>query len=412
MSWVERIQTQIIVQTGDGRQYRPQFLNASYIQDYNVATFEFADIDGTLVRKRRPKGRKFNIEIYFNGDDHLDVQETFRISCNDQRPWTIRHPMYDEIVVQPQSLNFDNSRYNETKITGTVIETIIGIFPVAGENGIDLVFGAKTLTDTTGADNYEASVDNLQAAEVAEIQADIDRYEASTLDRITDTLQASQFRNAIRNAQNAVANAISDAGAAIRAVQEVINFPFQILADVESRLDLLRSQFEDTVAVLGNLTGLSPNQKVYLETNGAAFVSAQCIAAISQLDNFGYDNKPQVDNVINEILEFNAFYIETIDSLITESQEQSTSYAPNPDVIFQLNNTVVTALSRLFEIAFDSRTEFVLTLQDDSNPVIECHRVYGLDQADERLAEFIATNEIGLNELLLLKKGRLLRYYV
>ena len=125
MSWLEKVETEMIITTGDGQPYAPDYMNAVKSVEYNVAEFNFPGIAGTFVDRRLPKGRKFNLELYFQGDDHLDVAEAFEASANDSRAWEIEHPFYGLVIVQPTSLQFDNSKQNLSKITGTVIETIL-----------------------------------------------------------------------------------------------------------------------------------------------------------------------------------------------------------------------------------------------------------------------------------------------
>jgi len=69
-------------------------------------------------------------------------------------------------------------------------------------------------------------------------------------------------------------------------------------------------------------------------------------------------------------------------------------------------------LSNLFAIALNAKQERSIVLEEDNNLVNLTHRFYGLDAADENIDEFILNNNIGISEHLLIKKGRILRYYV
>ena len=110
MSWVEKIQTDMTIITGDRREFVPQWMNAIKDVGFNTTQFEFPNIRGTLVRRTQPKGNRYDLTIHFLGDDHLDIAGTFEESSKDSRPWTIRHPFYNDIFVQPLGLRFDNTQ--------------------------------------------------------------------------------------------------------------------------------------------------------------------------------------------------------------------------------------------------------------------------------------------------------------
>ena len=70
MSWKDNIELELVIQTGDEKEYRPQgWLKASFEKQFNISKFEFPNILGTYIRKTQPKGRIFSFEIYFQGED-------------------------------------------------------------------------------------------------------------------------------------------------------------------------------------------------------------------------------------------------------------------------------------------------------------------------------------------------------
>jgi hypothetical protein len=69
-------------------------------------------------------------------------------------------------------------------------------------------------------------------------------------------------------------------------------------------------------------------------------------------------------------------------------------------------------LSQLFVIAVGAQQQRRYVLSVDSNPIILSHRFYGPSEDDSNLDRFISQNNIGINEILQLKKGREVIYYV
>ena len=67
---------------------------------------------GSLLDRREIKGTRFNLEIYFQGADHLDLSDDFIESAKDKRFWTLTHPFYGKMFVQPLSMGVDNKLDN------------------------------------------------------------------------------------------------------------------------------------------------------------------------------------------------------------------------------------------------------------------------------------------------------------
>ena len=47
----------------------------SKTKDYNVAEFEFPEVSGTLVSRKKPKGSRYDLEIIFQGENNLDLSQ-------------------------------------------------------------------------------------------------------------------------------------------------------------------------------------------------------------------------------------------------------------------------------------------------------------------------------------------------
>jgi len=105
-------------------------------------------------------------------------------------------------------------------------------------------------------------------------------------------------------------------------------------------------------------------------------------------------------------------YVTDLDNLSTVSGGTPQSYQPNVDSMIALDNLVNFTASNLFNVALDQRRERIFFLESDSNVVLLTHRLLGLSPDDSELDDFIRTNNIGLNEILVIKKGRLITYFI
>ena len=408
MSWITRIQQQILIQTGDGIRYEPQWLNASYDQQYNLNIFNYIDVPGSQINREEPQSRRFALDIFFIGENHIEIGEQFRLSAADRRPWTITHPFYDEIVVHPVRLRFDHTQYNVTQITGQIVETIPDRFPRETADREALLVLQKEQLDVVAATAFGEQTSQITAAETNIISESVDELEANG-NQVLDAVNQVEFRNTVLNAQREITNIATRPIETLRAIQSTINFPANVVAGVRARVDNLIEAFNRVVVSLENITGLSRNRKVYGETAGASIISALIPAATTNRD---LQTRAEVQGILDDILSTYGRYLAVLDGFQTDSQTQLDSYAPNSQTQNALSEFMYFALSALIDISLESQQEFIIVNESASNAIVLAHRVYGLDENDNNLSRFIETNNIGINEILEIPKDREILYYV
>lgn len=409
MSWVEKIKYDFIITTGDGKQYKPLWLNASKGIEYNVSEFDFPNIKGGFFDRKTPRGRKFPLEIYFQGDDNIEQASAFEVSASDPRPWIIVHPYYGNLTVQPISLNFDNTAHNITKITGTVAETITENYPKGSISPVDKITADKEALDTTFSTSFSNNVQPTTTDVNSLTENSTALYDAGAK-KVTLTDQAAEYFNFFNKANAAVLNATSEPLIAILAVKDLINYPSLFQETVQSRLELFVDQFELLSIEIPNL--LTPNSKRIYENNAGILISAMLFSASTPLGATDYGNRDDVFRVIETLLDTYNSYVEALDSIQTANGGSPESYIADASSLIALNDLLTFTLSNLFNIALNAKQERVIYLEKDSNVVMLAQRFYGLLPDDSTIDQFILNNNIGLDEILQVKKGRKLIYYI
>lgn len=410
MSWVERINTGLEITTGDGRKFTPQWLNANKSVEYNVAEFDFPDVSGTLVKRGTPKGRRFTLQMYFNGDDNIDQAEAFEVSSADPRAWTISHPFYGRLIVQPVSIEFDNTRYNVSEVRAEVMETITEDYPkssVIPEEKIEqdvaavnAVSSEQTALEIT-ADGIAASSITKQRQFLVDINANVAQI-ISSLDGV------DAYYNAFNEATSAVNSIASAPALAITATQGIITTPARFESSVRSRMSILGDSFG---ALTSSLVNVLRMDKVLYEANGTAIMTAMCLTVSTPIDD-DYGNRGDTLEIVDELLSYYDSFIETLDGLQTATGGTPQSYIPNAESMTELAQLVGYTVSNLFSIALDAKQERSVVLEKDSNWVILAHRFYGLKADDSTIEELIRNNNAGLSEMLQVKKNRVVTYYL
>lgn len=413
MGWKFDITKELQIFMGDGETYSPEWLNATIKTSYNVSTFEFPEVEGTLVQRQKRKGEIYDIEFYFQGDDNIQVAERFRRSAEDPRHWHIRHPFYGDLRVQPVSgLSFDNTKYNVTKITGAVQETITGIFPRGLDNPQDEIQGIAEEILVFGSESYNNAVKSPQPTDISNASGSVDSLNESTKKIITDNKDSADFQNLVKRSKQDVSKMSSDALQAMLSVQNVIMFPARANSSVTARIGLLSEQFDRTSNAIRNADYILPMaERSYYEVFGGTLISASLLAA-STPNEGDFTTSSGVENVTARIVSMWNTYLLDLDNLQFYDPASVESYLPDAENIAAIDNMLSLTLSSLFDIALEARSEFSILLDKDSNAVILTNKYYGLDADDSNLDFFLETNSIGLNEMLLIKKGRKILYYL
>ena len=409
-TWIDDIQTDFIIVTGDGKVYNPNWLNAQKQNDFNLSEFEFPEVSGTLVLRSKPKGRRFNLEFYFQGENHLRIASDFEISADDNRNWKITHPFYGIINAQPISLNFDNSNYNVTKITGTVVETIIEKNPRAVQEPVALIQFTKLQVDERNIAQYVGKV-NPTTKDVTlftNLANKVNKASNSIIDAVTKNEYFNKFSDAVA----AINSMINDVSTAVTVVQDFLNAPILFIDSVKNRIKTLVDQLDGLRATFTAYTSnpvlFDVNAKRAYEFHGAAIISSIATTSVTEMS---YANRGEVIDSIESILTAYNLYLSDLDTYQTTDGGSITSYVPDADTLIELNNLVNLTISSLFTIGLNSKQERTLYMEQDTNVILLAHRLYG-EASDANIDTLVANNNIGLSELIQVQKGRKILYYV
>lgn len=408
MSWSSKVQNEFVIVTGDGKEYKPLWIPSTKTIDYNIAEFNFPELSGTLVQRGTPRGKRYDMVIYFQGDDHLETCEAFEASAEDSRYWTITHPLYGRIIVAPVGLQIDHSQYNITKITGTLIETITDDSPKTSIAPKDKIVSDMENVNDTFANAFANDVE-VSTQDINNLSANNSDIYNKARQRIKLTANAEVYFNLFNTANAAIVNATSEPLAAIRALQAVISYPSLLIDSVTNRLSMLVDQFNALRTSLVNIS--SRSAKRTYENNAGTLITAMTNAAATPQEG-DYANRSEVASVIETIVNIQEQYLADLDALQSVNGGSVDSFIPDAESQIALNSLLNYTLANLFNIALESKQERTLILGQDSNAIILAHRFYGLKEDDSTLETFIKSNNIGLNEVLQIPKGRKIIYYV
>jgi prophage DNA circulation protein len=410
MSWKDRLEgSELVITTGDGKEYRPSWMNAGYEVAFNVSFFDFKETAGTLVDRQEPQGKRYGIEIFFQGDAHLDQRDAFMESTNDKAAWKIFHPYYGSILVQPIRLFVDNTVENVTRIAGEVFETISVDAAKVSVSAPDKIAEDKVTADAAFTASYDKDIPSPVAKDRTSMLAKVNGVYNSVSGFIKDNTDYSDFTNAYNSANALINTTVFDTLAVLGQVQSLINLPAAFADTLRNRVNMFKFQMDEINGGVSSIIRMQ-DKKLYEFTAGTA-LGGLLLASVTNIDN-AYDTRPLVLAVIDDIVTYHDAYMTNLDSLQTATGGTLTSYIPNPAAVTALSQLVSYTVNALLDIANDSKQERSILLEESSNIILLAKRFYGLLPDDSTIEYFKETNRIGLSEILEIKKGRQIIYYV
>lgn len=404
MSWIESINTDFKITTGDTAQYFPKWFNAKLGKNFNLSEFNFKGVAGTLVDRRLPQGRTFPVEIVFDGAECFEIAKAFNKSADNPKAWTIEHPVYGQIVVQPKSLELDNTSFNVSRFFVQLIETIGTKALITGTSAPEKIIADAKVTQQKFTDTLAAEIPVPPASTLRAMTIKVNNLYSSISDAIAEEVDYTAFTNAYNQANAFISATEFDVTALVAQIQDVAAFPADFIDTVYNRLTLLVTQFGK---LFTNAT--APQNKRLYENNAGTSVLSMCVAAVT---NYDYVTRTNVLNAVTVIVDTYNTYLANLDTIQTLNGGDLDSYIPDADSVTSLTDLVRYTVASLFDIATSAKQERTLYTAEDINVIELAFQIYGLLPDDSTIDTLIADNDIGEEEILQIQKGRKIVYNI
>ncbi len=408
MSWIERVNTDLTIKTGDGAEYTPNYLNANKSVEYNIAVFEFSELAGSLVYRGEPRGRRYGLELFFQGENHLDTASAFEASAANKKAWVLSHPFYGAVNVQPVSLEFDNTQQNVTRILCGVIETISEDGTIPDLSADEKILQDKIALDAATADAYAQDV-TPDALDRISVKNNIDSIFSGISSQITGNDDFAGFYNKYNDINTTINKTSFEALQLMQQIQSFVNDPYGFESTLESRIAMFGTQIALLNRGVSNIIR-SSDKKLY-QASMVTAISGLILASVTNVGDY-YSNRKTVLNVIDTIYGYHKTFMTNLDALQSSTGAGVNVFIPNPMPVTLLSQLVGYAVTNLLTIANNAKQERTVILENDSDIIELTRRFYGLKPDDSTITTFKESNGIGISELLEVKKGRKILYYV
>ncbi len=405
MSWLDKTENTVFeIKTGDGKRYNPLWISGEKSIEYNHSKFDFINLEGSLVDRKKPKSNKYPLVFWFQGKNNIEQSEAFERSSKDPRYWEVIHPFYGVIYGQPLSLTRSDEHFNVTKISVDFWETIIEDYPKSGVSLRDNVVSKVSALNTIGAISFNSGV-KPKHSDIPLIKENI-VSSGKSLSILHQGDNYAKYKNKIEKALFASDNLVSNSNGLIKSVQELFKFTGESLS-VTKRIEALKTTYLSLKSILKK----KQNSKYYHETQGATIIGAIYETATTPLKD-DYITREQVEIVCKQILELYNDYIETIDQNQVPQYDTENTWHPDSSLQIALFDLVVETTSGLSTLAFEAKQERIIEVDKNTNIYLLTHTYMGLDIEDKNIETFRKINGIGGNELFVIRKGRKIKYFV
>lgn len=408
MSWKDKIENGVFsITTGDGKNYKPLLKVGSKSKEFNATVFEFIELEGSFVDRKKAKSGKYTFLFYFEGTDNIEQAEAFESSASDSRAWKVVHPFYGTINGQPLSIERNDSNLNITEITVDFWESITGKFPKRSISTIDELKSKGIVFQNSSSQIYASKVD-LKPIDQSIVKQNVSNF-SLRYDKLLDDVNYPEYQQELSKALQSVDEIITSPVGVIKDINTLIDLPSNFQKSIEQRTNLLNEIYKDLKETL-NL-GSNRNNKSYFEAIGGAVISSFAKAILSPLPN-DYITRSQIQRVALNFISLYNDYLTTLDAAQIGITDVTNSFSIGFQGQSVLNSIFIQSISNLYTLAFDAKQERIVQVEKDTNLVLLTHKYIGLDNEDENINTFRKINNIKNKSLFIIKKDRQITYYI
>ncbi|MDZ7922706.1 MAG: DNA circularization N-terminal domain-containing protein [Marinagarivorans sp.] len=403
MSWIERIR-QAAYTSPSGVRTVFLYEDLSKSIEKKTTAFDFADADGTYVQDRGLRGQRYPMRLYIAGADYDLTALAFEQSLEEAGAGLLEHPIDGSINAIAFGVITRNDALataaNQAVFDVEFWETLINIYPISQ-------LDPAAAVSASIAEFNESSA--LQLEQNAKIGGPVER---------------TNFKSRYQALLSSASSVLSPIAAAQENVQEQFD---SINSSINQGIDTLVSD-PLTLAFQTVLLIQSPARASALIVDR---LRAYRNLAAQIVDGFGSDDIASADlyatayvsgsvvSVINNQFTTKTDALAAAQELLAQFDEvvawRDESYADSGIIdtglaYKKLQDAVSLAAGYLVYISFTLKQERAIVLDRDRTIIDLCAELYG--NIDEQLDFIIQSNSLTGSEILELRRGRRIVYYI
>ena len=414
MAWNDRLR-EAAYTSPSGNRIIFGYENVAKVVTKKTTGFNFPDADGTYVQDLGSTGRRYPMRIFFWGDDHDLESAEFESALLEIGVGKLEHPLYGSVDVVPfgdiKTRDDLKTASNQSIIEVSFWDTIGLIYPTGEADKSASVITAVKDYNNAAAGGFVDSTSLDSAIE----QVTFENNYQTLLDSVQSSLQSiADVQDNVRVQFDAIVDSVNQ-GIDVLISQpltlafqtlQLIQAPARALTNIDTRLsaysDLATSIITGEGAVVS--AGNDSRNANEVHTNDL-YVSTYVTGSILSVVNNQFITKTEAlqaaDKLLQQLEDVTNWRDDNFASL--EEVDSGASYQ-------QLQDAVALTAGFLVQISFTLKQERSIILTKDRTIIDLSAELYG--SVDDKLDFLISSNNLSGSEILELKKGREIVYYI
>ena len=429
-SWEDRIR-EAAYTPSSGTRVRFDFEDVSREIPLRGTVWEFPDVNDAYVQQTGNGARRYPMRCFFSGRDHDLLATAFESALLEHGPGRLEHPLYPPVTVVPFG---DITRRDDLKTAAnqTVIEvtfwtTIGAVYPSSRADPQNEIAAGLVGFDLAAAEQFQASMRLASEVDKAEAKAGI----RGMLKEISDSLQGvsdsvesvnAEFRELQSTVNYGLDVLIGQPLQLAQQISNLIKAPGRALTGIQSRLDAYEDLFDKIFgSAAGNPgTTLESGTSIPLRTRKIAndFHASDLAAlnavggAVTAVTNHAFLTKPEVLLAAERIL---ALFTRVGDwrdagyAALRDIPEGGYFKVDTGDSYQRMQRLVALTTGFLVQLSFQAVPERRIAIDRPRTIIDLAAELYG--SVDDKLDLLISSNDLVGDEILELRRGRVIRYY-
>lgn len=402
MAWQEKLETQASYQSPTGKIFIFQYENLSKAVTKKTTVFDFLDADGSYVQDLGSTGRRYPLEIIFWGSDCDDVADSFEDALLERGIGVLNHPMYGtkNVVAIETISRRDNvkSQANQVTITVTFFETVEILYPTSQIDAGSEIENTIVEANSAIANKYKDNLDITTPGAKANIGTNVNNFVKitdSNLRNIANKTRSVQqkFDNIKRSIDSNITTLVSDPIALAQQINQLTQTPARSTASITARLEAYENLAKSTISQS------SSDNKFYTDD---LFATGYLIGTVISAINAQFITQRDAIDSAETILD--------LSNEIEQWRENNGSQIDTGEAYQQIQKIVSLTAGYLIELSFSLKFERQKTLDRDRTVIDLVAELFG--NIDENLDFFITSNNLSGSEILLLRRGKQIVYYI
>ena len=387
--------------------------------DHKASVFRFPDKDGAEIQSLGAGEHRFPLTTFVSGDDYDIRAQEFMDILEEKGNGVLITPLYGTKIVQPTNIKRNDDvvdEGNQATISVLFLESKKILVKETKEDVEKKIKKSQDDFNIETPEEFEAQKRTDSPQDSANSEARFTQN-ISTIDTILGPIAAlneevnSFFKAISLSLNNNLTDLIGKPLTLASQTLSLIKTPARIIQSLALRIQGyadLATQLRNR-ATITNITNDARN--TLLETR---FMLSSCVAGMAEtvlLEDF--KTKSEALIISQQLQDFHALnrdFIEGEESKFQSSPLELLLYGDSEEAK-NLTFIVETTSNQLTVTSFDLQQERTIKLDRDRNIIDLTFELFG-NSDNSTLDDFILTNNLRNNELILINKGRELVYYV